>query len=124
RRGDRLVGDMLDQVIRRAPGLLRGLANDHMKTDAERQISAALAGSSLHAVDFVRDLRRWFTPGQIFINAVDGDIDAGIRRPTEIQRRSRRLNRLEQKPPVLDADMLSLEVDGLAGEKVAVDAEK
>ena len=81
-------------------------------------------GDRLHAVDLFGDLRRRLAPGQIFVDGIDGDIDAGIRRSAEIQRRPRRLHRREQQPAVLDADVLALDIDGLAREQIAVDVEK
>ena len=78
-------------------------------------------GDRPHALDLLGDLRRRLAPGQILVDGIDGDIDAGIRRSAEIERRPRRLHRRKQQPAVLDADVLALDIDGLAGEQVAVD---
>jgi hypothetical protein len=74
--------------------------------------------------DLVGHLGRRLAPGEIFVDRVDGDIDTGLRRPAEIKRWTRRLDRREQQPSVLDADVLTFEIDGLAGEKLAVDVKK
>ena len=95
-----------------------------METNAEGEFSAALPGRGLDARDLLGDLRRRLAPGQIFLDVIDRDIDAGIRRSPEIERRPRRLHRLEQQAAVLDANVLALEVDGLAGEEIVVDGEE
>ena len=95
-----------------------------MQADAERELASALGGGGLHAVDLFGHLRRRLAPGQIFVDGIDGDIDAGIRRSAEIQRRPRRLHRLEQQAAILDADVLALDIDGLAGQQIAIDVEK
>ncbi len=81
-------------------------------------------GGRPHPLDLLGDLRRRLAPGQIFVDGIDGDIDAGIRRSAEIKRRPRRLHRLEQQAAVLDADVLALDIDGLAGKQVAIDVEE
>ena len=90
----------------------------------KRELAPARGGDGLHAGDLLGDLRRRLAPGQVFVDGVDGDVDAGIRRAAEIERRPRRLHRREQQPAVLDADVLALDIDGLAGEQVAVDVEE
>ena len=124
RRSHRFVGDVLDQFVRRLPGFRIGFAHDHMQADAERELSSARGGGGLHPVDLLGDLRRRLAPGQVLVDGIDGDVDAGIRRSAEIERRPRRLHRLEQQPAVLDADVLALDIDGLAREQVAVDVEE
>src|ERR1700709_842705 len=47
-------------------------------------------------------------PSKIFVGGVAGDIDAGVGGSTEIQRRPRRLHRLEQQRAILDLDVLAL----------------
>ena len=83
-----------------------------------------LRGDRLHAVDLFGDLRRRLAPGQVFVDGIDGDVDAGIRRSAEIERRARRLHRRKQQPAILDADVLALDVDRLARKQIAVDVEK
>mgnify|MGYP003693941453 CR=1 FL=1 len=124
RRGDRLVGDVLDQLIRGLPGFRIGFANDHMQADAERELASALVGDRFHAIDLLGDLRRRLAPGQIFVDGIDGNIDAGVRRSAEIERRARRLHRRKQQAAILDADVLALHIDGLAREQIAVDVEE
>ena len=124
RRGDRLVGDVLDQLVGRLPGFRIGLAHDDVQADAERELSPARRSGGLHPVDLLGDLRRRLAPGQVLVDGVGGDVDAGIRRAAEIERRPRRLHRREQQAAVLDADMLALDIDGLAGQQVAVDVEE
>ena len=123
-RVDRLVGDVLDQVIGGPPGFVRGLAHDDVEADTEAQPAAALCCRGLDAIDLFGDLRRRLTPCQILVDGVDGDIDPGVRRSAEIKRRSRRLHRRKQQASVLDPDMLAFNVDGLAREQIAVDVEK
>jgi len=124
RRSHRLVGDVLDQLVGGLPRFRVGLAHDHMQTDAERKFSPARGGDCLHSLHLLGDLRRWLAPGQIFVDGVDRDIDAGIRRSAKIKRRPRRLHRRKQQPAVLDADMLALDIDGIARQQVAIDLEK
>jgi hypothetical protein len=69
----------------------------------KRELASTRGGDGLDAVDLFGDLRRRLAPGQVFVDGVDGDIDAGVRRAAEIKRRARRLQRQEQQPPVLDA---------------------
>ena len=95
-----------------------------MQADAERKFSPALRGSRLHAIDFFGDLRRRLAPGQILVDGIDGDIDAGVRRSAEIKRRPRRLHRRKQQPAVLDADVLTFYINSLAAEQVVVDVEE
>ena len=83
-----------------------------------------LRGSRFDAVDLLGHLRRRLAPGQIFIDGVGGDIDAGVGRSAEIERRMRRLHRREQQAAVLDMDVLAFEIDRLAREQVAVDVEE
>ena len=85
-----------------------------MQTDAERELASALGGNGLHTADLFGDLRRWLAPCQIFIDGIDGDIDAGVRGSAEIERRARRLHRRKQQTAILDADVLALDVDALA----------
>ena len=115
---------MLDQLVGGAPGLRIGLANDHMQADAEGELAAARSCDRPHPLDLLGNLRRRLAPGEIFVDGVDGDVDAGIRRSAEIERRPRRLHRREQQPAILDADVLALDIDGLAGEQVAIDVEE
>ena len=95
-----------------------------MQPDAEGKLAPAPRGNRLHAVDLLGDLRRRLAPGQIFVDGIDGDIDAGIRRSAEIERRPRRLHRRKQQPAILDADVLAFDIDGLARQQIAVDIEK
>jgi hypothetical protein len=95
-----------------------------MQANAERQLFAPRGRSGLHLVDLLGDLRRRFAPGEIFVDGIDGNVDAGIRRSAEIERRPRRLHRLEQHPAVLYPDVLALDIDGLAGQEIAVDVEE
>src|SRR5581483_9839514 len=95
-----------------------------MQPDADGKLSPALPRGGLDAVDLVRDLRRGLAPGQIFVDVIDGDVDSGIRRTAEIERRAWRLHRLEQQAAVLDADVHAAEIHGLAGEKIALDAQE
>jgi hypothetical protein len=90
RRGDGLIGEMADQIIRGLPGFRVGLAHDYMQTDTEREFSPTLVGGSLDACDLLGNLRRRLAPGQICVGRIDGDVDAGIRRAAEIERRARR----------------------------------
>jgi hypothetical protein len=124
RRSHRIVGDVLDQFIGGLPRFRIGFAHDHVQANAKRQLSPARGRSRLHPVDFLGDQCRRLTPGQVLVDGVDGDVDAGIRRSAEIERRPRRLHRLEQQPAVLDADVLAFDIDGLAREQVAIDVEK
>jgi hypothetical protein len=114
--GDDVVGDMADQFVGGLPCGLVGLAHDDMQADAEGELAAALLGSGLDACDLLGDLRRRLAPGQVFVDGVDRDIDAGIRRAAEIERRARRLHRREDQATVLDLDMLALHIDGLAAQ--------
>src|SRR5947208_10371518 len=95
-----------------------------MQANAERELSPPRSRGGFHPVDFLSDLRRRLTPGQVLVDGVDGNVDAGIRRSAEIQRRPRRLHWLEQQPAILDADVLALGIDGLARQQVTVDVEK
>src|SRR3954466_13716673 len=114
----------MDELVRGLPRFGIGFTYDHMQTDAERQLSPACGGHRLHPVDLLGDLRRRLTPGQIFVDGVDRDVDAGVRRSAEIERRTWRLHRLEQQAAVLDTDMLSLHIYGLTRQEVAVDVEE
>ena len=76
------------------------------------------------SLDLLGDLRRRLAPGQVLVDRLGRHVDAGLRRAAEIERRMRLLHRREQQPPVLDADVLAVEVDRLAGEQRAVDAEE
>ena len=124
RRGHGLVGDVLDQFVRGLPGFRIGFANDHMQADTERQLASAAGGHRLHAGHLFGDLRRRLAPCQILVDGIDRDIDAGVRRAAEIQRRAWRLHRRKQQPAVLDADVLALDIDGLARQQIAVDVEE
>src|SRR3981189_2917148 len=95
-----------------------------MQADAEGELASAFGGNRLHAVDFFSDLRRRLAPCQILVDAIDRDIDTGVRRSAEIQRRPWRLQRRKQQASVLDVDVLALHIDGLARKQVAVDVEK
>src|SRR2546430_10531349 len=124
RGGDRLVGDVLDQFVRRLPGICVGFANDDMQADSERKLSPARGGDGLHAIDLFGDLRRRLAPCQIFVDGIDGDTAAGVRRSAEIERRPRRLHRREQQGAVLDADVLTFHINSPAAEQVVVDVEE
>ena len=124
RRSDGFVRDVLDQLIRRLPGFRIGFAHDHMQANAERELSSPRGRGGFHPVDLLCDLRRRLAPGQVLVDGVDRNVDAGIRRSAEIERRPRRLHRLEQQAAVLDVNMLALDIDGLARQKVAVDIEE
>src|SRR5689334_11292125 len=52
-RRHRLVGDVLDQFVRRPPGFSVGLAHDHMEANAERKLSPARGSRSLHPAELL-----------------------------------------------------------------------
>ena len=114
RRGDGFVGDMLissSAAFQASSSVSRTITCRRMpKRSLRPRLAASRArrGRSSRATS-----RRRLAPGQIFVDGVGGDIDAGVRRAAEIQRRSRRLHRREQQASVLDVDVLALEVDGL-----------
>ena len=92
---DGVVGDMLDQLVRGFPRRFVRLADDDMQADAEGELASARGRNRPDAVDLVGDLRRRLAPGQIFVDGIDRDLDAGIRRAAEIERRTRRLHAAE-----------------------------
>src|ERR1700722_13677826 len=124
RRSYGFVGDMLDQLVRGFPGLGIGFTDNDMKTNAEAELATAFGGDCLDAFDFFGDLRRRFAPRQILVDGIDSDIDAGIRRSPEIERRTWRLDRPKQQASVLDADVLPFNVDRLSRKQIAIDIQK
>ena len=70
---------MLDQVVGGIPGLLIGLADDHMQPNAEGQRTSAPRGGGPDPGDLFSNLRRRLAPGQVFVDRIDRDIDARVR---------------------------------------------
>ena len=95
-----------------------------MQPDAEGELAAARSCDLPHLRDLLGNQSRRLAPGEIFVDGVDGDVDAGIGRAAEIERRPRRLHRRKQQLATLDMDVLALDIDGLAGEQVAIDVEE
>src|SRR6202166_730249 len=91
RRGYGFVGDVLNQFVGGFPGFRIGLANDHMQPYPERELASTARCNRPYPVDLLGHLRRWFAPGQIFVDGIDGNVDARIRRSAGIKRRARRL---------------------------------
>ena len=95
-----------------------GLAHDDVQADAEAERAPVLARAAAFTVrDLLGDLRRRLAPGQVLVDRLGRDIDPGLRRAAEIERRIRLLHRLEEQLAVLDADVLAANSDGLAGEE-------
>ena len=90
----------------------------------KRELAARARRGAVTRVDLLGDLRRRLAPGQILVDGVGRDVDAGIRRAAEIERRPRRCTGGNSRRAVLDADVLAVEIDGLAGEQVAADVEE
>ena len=124
RRGDGLVGDMLDQLVRRLPGLLVGLAHDDVQADAEDELSRPCAAAAAARGRSSRRPAPAARPRSGRCRRVGGDLDAGVGRAAEIERRMRLLHRRKEQLAALDADVLALEVDRLAGQQLAVDVEE
>src|ERR1700716_50447 len=91
-----LVGDVLNQFVGPLPGFRIGLANDYMQAYAERELASAPGGGGLYAGDLFGDLRPRLAPRQVFVDGIDGDIDAGVGRSAEIQRRGGGAHRAEK----------------------------
>ncbi len=115
---------MLDQFVGGLPCRLVGMADDDMQPNAERDLAAALLGDPAHACNLLRDLRRGLAPGQVFVDGIDGDIDAGIRRAAKIEWRMGCLDRWIEDAAVFDRDVLARDSDGFAGELPRVNIQK
>ena len=74
----------------------------------------ARAARARHAGDLLGDVGRGLAPGQVDVDMVGRDLDAGLRRAAEIERRIGRLHRREEDAALLDPQVLALEGDRLA----------
>ena len=78
RRGDGRVVDVADQLVGGRPGLVVGLAHDDVQADAEAQLAAALAPPPARtSAIFSATVRRRLAPGQVDVDLLGGDVDAG-----------------------------------------------
>ena len=59
--------------------------------------------------ELLGDLRRRLAPGQVLVGAPGGELDAGIGRAAEIERRPRRLHRRKAEPRADRLDVLAVE---------------
>jgi len=124
RLGDCLVGELGDQLVRSLPGLLVGLADNEMQPDAEGNLPAPFFGGSAHGLDLLLHLFRWLAPGQIFVATAGEELDAGIRRSAEIERRPRLLNGRETELGIPRLDMLAVEIRMAGSDEILEDLEK
>ncbi len=124
RLGDSVVADILDQFVRRRPGLSVGFPHDHMQPDAKRDLAALGLREFVDCIELVGDKRRRLAPGQVLVDGFSGDRRSGRRRTAEEQRRMRLLIRRKQQLAIFDGNMLALEVHGVAGEQVFVDGQE
>ena len=109
RLADRIVVEMADQSLGRLPCFIIGFAHDEVQTNAEAHLAAAFAGSFAHLGDLLGNLCRRLAPGQVLVDTADGEIDAGIRRAAEIERRARVLHRGKAEARIGRLDVFAVE---------------
>src|ERR1700722_17848330 len=124
RGGDRVVIQLGDQGIRRAPRLLRGFAHDNMETDAERKGPAILLGHGLRGGDLLRNVFRRLAPCEVDVHVLGRDDAPGTRRASKIKRRVRSLLRRIEKFALLDSEMLMRLCNFLALHELAPDGQE
>ena len=108
RLGDRLVVEMADQPVGRRPCLFRRLAHDDVQPDAEAELAAPWRPAAALTVSIFSATCAGGSPQVRYLSTVLGrDVDPGLGRAAEIERRMRRLHRREEQPPAFDADVLA-----------------
>ena len=112
---------MLDQLTGGFPGVLFGLAHDHMQAYAELHSAPVAHGAFTHIREFFGDGGRRFAPGQVHIDLLGGEVMGGIGRTTEIQRRIRLLHRRVKGLGVLYAQVFAFKIYRLALQYAAPD---
>ena len=91
----------------------------------KRSLRPRAAGGETGLLDLERHVGDRLAPGQVGVDLLGRDLDAGIRRAAEPERRVGLLHRREEQLPALEPDVLALRcVDGLAGQQRAPDAQE
>ena len=97
-----------------APGLVLGLAHDHVQADAEPHRAALARGALAHVGDLLRHFGRRLAPGEVGVDLLGRQFVRRGRRAAEPHRRIRLLHRREQQLRALHAQVLAVEVEALA----------
>ena len=122
--GDRFIIKVGDKAVRRLPGFLVGFPHDHVQTDAKTH-PAPMPGRFLPDLsNLLCHLLRRFTPGEIEIDLLGGQILRDVRRSAEIERWTGLLERREQQLSVANALMLAVKGDGFSLHQLAPDVGK
>jgi len=86
---DGLAVEPCDESVGRGPGLVGGVAADHMQSNAAAHPPPVLGRPILHAGQLLGDLSGRFAPGEEHIRLRSRDVDSGVGRPTQIHCRER-----------------------------------
>ena len=93
-----------DQLVGGAPGLVLGLAHDHVQADAEATACGrACAARCAHVGDLLRDLRRRLAPGQVGVDLLGRDLVPASDEPPKYSGGYGCLHRRIQQLAALDA---------------------
>ena len=107
-RGDRGVVDPADELVGSAPRLRLRLAHDHVQADAEAQRAPAPCRRGADCCDLLGHVGERLAPGQVDVDVLGRDRDAGLGRAAEVERRIGLLDRRENDPSVFDREVLAL----------------
>ncbi|VVN15669.1 hypothetical protein PS681_04063 [Pseudomonas fluorescens] len=119
---DGVVVQVRDQPIRRLPGFSVGFTDDHVQTNAEAYGAAELGGFGANLGDLLGH-RCWrLAPGQDHFHLFSSQVLRRFRRTTEVQRRTRLLNRRVEQLGAFHADVLTVVIDGFAFQHTTPDA--
>src|SRR5690606_15978677 len=101
-RSDGGIIDILNQFFRCRPSLFIGFTHNHVQTDTVAQFTTLSGCLGTDIFNFFFHGSRWFTPGQVSVHLIGGQLNRIIRRATEPERRMWLLYRWIEEFGIID----------------------